>query len=592
MSNPDDLDQAIHFYQSGNLPEATKICQQILLKNPIDADVLHLLGVIALQTQRVSDAIGLISRAITSNGNRADYYCSLGEAYRRSGNLHRAVELAHKASQLDPQMWEASNNLGLALTELGQMAPAIAAYRRVVELRPSNPASLLNLGMALRKNGQLVEAITVLRRAIELDPAIVDAYTEIGSALNNQGKPAEAIEYCRRAIEHNPNSAEAFNNLGKTFLELRRIDEAMNCFQTAIELRPELAVPHYNLGKALTEQGELQQAIRVFRKAIEIAPQLAVAHRALAEATLLLGDYQEGWPQHEWRDEPRIGFLSTILASNRPRWNGGDIKGKTILVYSEEGHGDSLQFVRYVPVLLERGAHVVLGCFPELVRLFRCSFDTTNIVTAGDPLPHFDCYCPIMSLPLAFGIRLDSIPDKVPYLKVDPALARKWENLLQPRSGNLRIGLSWAGNPRFIDDKQRSLDLNQLAPLANINRATFFSLQKGDSASQLKSPPPGLQLVNLAPELTDFAETAAAMSCLDLTISTDTSVAHLAGALATPAWVMLKFVPSWRWMMHRTDSPWYPTLRLFRQKTPGDWEGVVKSIIEALHGLTKPRLNP
>jgi tetratricopeptide (TPR) repeat protein len=582
MNYQEALDLAILHHQSGNLREAEKGYREILSLNPDHADALNLLGVISMQAGRLNEAVDLISRAIAINSGFGDYYCNLSEAHRRLGHLDRAVALARRAIEINPQMPEAFINLGAALSEIGRNKDAIAAYRKVTELSPHHPTALRNLGSALRRDGQLDEAITVLNRAIELKPHFVEAYIELGNAFSDQRNFVRAVECYRRATQCDPKSAEAHCNLGNSLAALDRFDEALSAYQTAIELKPDFALAHTNLGKVLPYKGEFQAAVRALEKAVQVNPQSSFAHQALAVELLRLGDFRRGLPEYEWRREPLSAVLSKTPNSGPQRWDGSDIRGRTIFIHGEQGFGDNLQFVRYVPMIAKLGGRVILGCRPELRRLFEGCLDVDKVISDGDPFPKFDCHCPMASLPLAFATELETIPASVPYLKADPGLIQAWANVLGPRDGLLRVGLAWAGNPDFEDDRRRSLTLAQLNPLADAHKAVFCSLQKGQPALQLAAAPRQLKLIDLGSELTDFADTAAAMYSLDLIITTDTSIAHLAGALGLRVWVMLPFVPAWRWLIDREDSPWYPTMRLFRQRTSGDWAEVIDRVAKSL----------
>jgi tetratricopeptide (TPR) repeat protein len=588
MNNQEALDLAIRHHQSGNLREAEEMYRHILLLNPNHPDAPNLLGVIAMQAGRLTEAVDLISQAIALNSRIGDYHCNLSEAHRRLGRSDRAIALARRAIELNPRMSEAFANLGAAFSEIGRYKDAVAAFREAIELRPHHPPALRNLGTALRKDGQLGEAIILLNRAIELNPGFVEAYIELGNVFSDQHNLVEAFECFRRAAQCEPKSAEAYCNLGNSLAAMDRFEDAQAAYHTAIELKPDFALAYTCLGKSLSYSGDFPAAILALEKAIQLNPQLGVAHHALAVELLRLGDFRGGLVEYEWRNEPLSAILSKAPKS-AVRWDGGDIHGQTIFIHGEQGFGDNLQFVRYVPMLKERGGRVILGCRPELLRLFKSCLNVEKVISTGDPFPTFDCHCPIGSLPMAFGTELNSIPASVPYLNADPVFVQAWAEKLGPRSEVLRIGLAWAGNPDFEDDRRRSLNLTQLSPLADTRNVVFFSLQKGPPASQLASAPLEMTLIDVGSELTDFADTAAAMASLDLIITTDTSVAHLAGALGMPVWVMLPHVPSWRWLVHREDSPWYPTMRLFRQPSLGDWDSVIARVLDALSHWIKNR---
>ena len=324
--------------------------------------------------------------------------------------------------------------------------------------------------------------------------------------------------------------------------------------------------------------GRPDQAIDALNHAIEINPQSAPAHYNLALSLLQQGDYRRGLAEYEYR----AYAVASRQKFSTPPWDGRDIAGKTILLHAEGGFGDVIQFVRFVPMVKARGGTPILMVQSELVRLFAAIDGTGAVIPKGQNPPPFQVHCPLLSLAGIFRTTLANIPNIVPYLRPDPALFKAWRQKLGPGDGQMRVGLAWAGNPQLKGDRTRSLNLQQLAPFAAAHGVKFFSLQKGLAGEQAKNPPPGLELVDLGPELNDFADTAAALSLMDLIITTDTSVAHLAGALGKPVWVMLQFVADWRWLRNRADSPWYPTMRIFRQKTPGDWGTVIGEVFKAL----------
>ncbi len=351
----------------------------------------------------------------------------------------------------------------------------------------------------------------------------------------------------------------------------------------AIALKADFPEAYTNLGNALKGQGNIAAAIAACRQAIALNPDLPDAHHNLSLTLLLNGEFAEGWREYEWRWQtkqlrPR-GFA-------QPLWSGEAVDGRVLLLHAEQGYGDMIQFCRYVPLVAARG-RVVLEAPRALVRLFSGLAGVERIVVQGDPLPAFDLHCPLLSLPRAFATTLETIPGGVPYLGTDPAQVSAWRDRLAGLA-RLRVGLVWAGEPRATDrirgavDRRRSISLGHFARLAGVGGIAFVSLQKGEAAAQTRSPPPGLRLHDWTGELEDFADTAALIAALDLVISVDTAVVHLAGALGKPVWLLNRFDTDWRWLLDREDSPWYPTLRLFRQHRPGDWAGVLERVAAAL----------
>ena len=588
MTLQQQLKSGLWHHQAGRLAEAERIYRQVLAQQPNHADALHLLGVLAGQAGRLDAGIELIRRSIRIKPDYAEAYDNLGNALKRKGHVDEAIAAYRQAIAIRPNYTEAYNNLGNALKGRGQLDEAIAAYRQAIALRPNFAEAHSNLGIALKDKGQLDEAIAAYRQAIALRPNFPEAHSNLGIALKDKGQFDEAIAAFRQAIALNPNIPEAHSNLGNALHDRGQLDEAIVAYRQAIALNPNVPGVHSNLGKALNDKGQLDEAIAVYRQAIALRPNFAGAHNNLSLALLARGDFQQGWEEFEWRLKCE-DFPSHQRNLTQPQWDGCPLEGRTILLHTEQGFGDAIQFIRYLPVVAQRGGRIIIACQSQLQRLFLTMAGTCQIVTPGQPLPAFDLHCPLLSLPRVFGTTLDNIPQIVPYLTPEPALAEAWSRTLGAPDGQLRVGLAWAGNPRFKWDRTRSVNLQQLAPFAAARGVKFYSLQKGPPGEQAKNPPVGLELVDLGPELNDFVDTAAVMSLMDLIITTDTSVPHLAGALGRSVWVMLQLVPDFRWLHDRTDSPWYPTMRLFRQPSRGDWDSVITRVVDALSQWTRNR---
>jgi Flp pilus assembly protein TadD len=511
-----------------------------------------------------------------------------------AGRFEEAEERYRQLLAHDPNHPAAIYHLGIVAHQTGRNELALRLLRQAVALNPNWPEALANLGNVLRETGHISEATEVCQRSIALRPEYAGAYNNLGFALYEQHRFDEAATALRRAIALNPSFAQAHLNLGNALREMDQVDEAIGHLRQAVGLAQNFANAHSDLGITLARYGNLADAIAALRRAIALDSNHPVAHFNLGMTLLMRGEFHEGWKEHEWRWKCR-GFPSKTPDFKQPQWDGQPLDGRTIVLHTEQGFGDAIQFIRYMPLVCQRGRNVIVQCKPELQRLFQMSAARSQVVTRGDLLPPFDLHCPLISLPLAFGTTLQSIPPAVPYLTIDERLLSQWSTRVPSHDKGLKVGLAWAGNPLFSHDRTRSLHLRQLEPLANTSGVTFFSLQKGPSAEQAKDPPARMPLVDLGHDLHDFADTAAAMSLMDLIITTDTSVAHLAGALARPTWVMLQFAPDWRWMLDREDSPWYPTMRLFRQKARGDWDEVICRIAVELkraaagHQSIRPR---
>lgn len=442
------------------------------------------------------------------------------------------------------------------------------------------------LEIALRHHqaGQLAEAESIYRQILGVDPNHPGALHLLGVIAMQVGQLEVAVDLIGKAVARAPAIGVFHSNLGEAFRKLGRLDEAAAAFQTAIRLQPDLIDAHNNYGIVLVAQGNIPAGIAEFQKCIAMDPNYVLAHDGLGLTLLLTGHLQEGWREQEWR-WLKAGFEAK-RHNDKPRWDGASLEGRTILLQVEQGYGDVFQFCRYAPLLAERGAKVLVEAVHDIHALLKTLPGVEAVVDPGGPLPPFDVTCTLMSVPMFFGTTLETIPANTPYLHADPQLVAQWKARLAS-DANFKVGIVWAGRPTHENDRNRSMRLDQFAPLADIPGVTFYSLQKGDAAAATKNPPAGMRLVDLSAELTDFNVTAAVIESLDLVIAVDTSVVHLAGALGKPAWVLLPFLPDWRWLLERTDSPWYPGMRLFRQPRAGDWVSVLAEVKDALFRLGK-----
>lgn len=530
------------------MQEAQALYQQVLSQDPNQFEALHLLGVLAGQAGRHGIAEELIRRAIAVNPNDSEAYYNLGTNLAGQYRFAQAVDAFRQAIALQPGFTEAVGNL-------------VNAYN--------------HLGDELERSGQLDQAIAAYREALALRPDYAEAYNNLGNALRRKGQLDDAMSAFRRALSLRPDFPEAHNNLGNALTDLGELDAAVEAYHRAIELRPDYVAAYTNLGVTLREKGALEQSIAAFRKALSFRPDYADAHFGLAWTLLLNGDFEPGWREYEWRWRRDAQHGAREFA--QPRWDGTPLNGRTILLHHEQGFGDTIQFVRYASWVAARGGRVMLECPPELIRLLRGAPGVERVVALGTPLPAFDVHCPLLSLPLAFGTTLDSIPASVPYVSAPAELIAKWSQRIAPAGRRLNVGLAWAGRPTYGNDRNRSLPASAFARLGSVEGCAFHSLAKTPAVAI-----PGLQISDHSADLDDFADTAALIANLDLVISVDTAVAHLAGALGKPVWLLLPIAPDWRWMLHRDDSPWYPTMRLFRQARWGDWDGVIERVTQFL----------
>ncbi len=526
----------------------------------------------------------------TAAGKTAERF-AVARKHHQAGQLAQAELVYRQILAIDPRHADGLHLLGGIALQTGHNKAAIDLIRKAIAVNRRNPAFHCDLGTALQHQGELDEAAKSYRQAIALKPDYAEALNNLGNVLADQDKLDEAAKAYRRALAFKPDYAEAHYNLGHLLTREYRPDEALACYRKALDLKPDYAEPLNAVGLALQEQGELGEAAACYRKALDLKPDFPEAHYNHGLVLLLEGKLRQGWEEFEWR------WRSKEVRRRYPvdrQWYGGDLNGRTILLHAEQGLGDSLQFVRYAPLVAGLGATVLLEVQKPLVALFSEMDGVSGVFAHGDALPPFDTHCPLMSLPLALATTLDTIPGHTPYLRADPERAAAWRRRGEALPG-LRVGLVWAGNPRPFQpgahaiDRRRSITLDHFAEFAALGGVSFISLQKGEAASQTKAPPAGLTIYDWTDELNDLADTAALVDTLDLVIGVDTSVIHLVGALAKPVWLLNRFDTCWRWLLERDDSPWYPTLRQFRQRSPGDWRGVLSKVHAELRSAIAAR---
>ena len=457
--------------------------------------------------------------------------------------------------------------------QLGQVDEAETRYRKLIKKAPKTPVLHNNLGLVLQAQHRVDEAVKQLERAVKLDRQYVDAYSNLGNAYRRAGKFDAAIKSFERALKLNPAFVQALGNMGNTFLDMGRLEDSEKAYRDGLDLIPDQPDLYYNLGRALYEQGRWDDAEESFRKTLSLNHAYPLAHWNLSHVMLLNGRFREGWLEYEWRWHCP-GFTTQIPKFEQPRWDGKDISGKTLLVHAEQGFGDTIQFVRYLPGLSASGCRVIFLCQPELTRLLLDISGISQIVTEWTALPEFDLHTPLMSLPMLLGMNEETeSPSSFPYL-TPPADNRS----ALSHSGGMRVGLVWAGRESHSAEAKRSLDLAALKPLTEVTGCRFFSLHEDDRSEELAAAGMTDVVTDLSGQLSDFGDTARVIAELDLVIGVDTAVVHLAGALNVPVWTMLAKIGDWRWMLEREDTPWYPTMRLFRQAERDDWAPVISRI--------------
>ena len=543
----DSFDVAWQAHQAGELAKAEEGYRRILQREPRNGRVWFVLGNLCQDQQRTTEALACFRQAAELEPREPEGHFHVGNALLKQEKWTEAEAAYRQCLALKADHLEAHVNLGFALGELQRGQEAETCYRQALQLKNDVPEIHQNLANLVRDRGELNEAVGLYERALMLRPDYAKAHVNLGVALMALGEISAAVEHLRRGVEIEPDFAEAFNSLGAAISVLRRFDEAHAHYEHAIELKPDYADAHWN------------QSL----------------------LWLLQGDFERGWPAYEWRwrcprTMPRPSFIE-------PVWDGSSLEGRTILLYSEQGLGDMLHFVRYAPIVKGFGGRVIVQCQRSLLPLFASCPGIDQLVAQGEPPSKFDVQAALMSLPLILGTRGDNIPADVPYLVGDPVLVEHWRRQLAPLRG-FKVGIAWQGNTRHPWDRHRSAALAHFEPLARVSGVQLISLQKGAA-----SPAGGFEVVSFGNLLDEksgpFMDTAAMMVNLDLVVAVDTSIGHLAGALGVPTWLALNYSADWRWLLDRSDTPWYPTMRLFRQQQPGDWPGVFREMANALDPL-------
>ena len=611
------LERGVGLLQSGNLVEAERIFREILEKQPAHFEALYRLSIVcsqrgdheevlrlldaalridpgapfvfyrragALQSlNRHQEALASCDRAISLKPDYAQALNRRGVILARLQRFGEALASLDRALAITPDSAEVMTNRGNVLSELERPDEAVASYDKALALNPGSSGTLYCRALALAQQNRLGEALASFDNSLAIARDNTDAWTHRGNVLHGLKRFEEALESYDKALAVGPGRANTLNDRGAALVELGRFDEAIASYKAALSLKPDSAETWNNLGLALVALKRFDDALASYGRATAINPDLAEAHFDESLCRLLIGDFRRGWEEYEWRWK-RKDRRWKIRDFPQPKWLGDeDISGRRILLHTEQGLGDTIQFCRYASLAAERGARVILVVQPPLRSLFESLPAPMEVLPEGEPLPAFDLHCPLPSLPLAFRTTLDNIPARVPYLTASEERVKFWRAKLGG-SERPRVGLVWSGHPEHRNDRDRSLPLNALMPLIR-ELDELFSLQK-----EIRDPDREVlesigTIRHFGDELTDFCDTAALVQLMDVVISADTSVAHLAGAMGKPVWILVPYSPDWRWLLDREDSPWYPTARLFRQSRRGDWAGVVERVAEELRRL-------
>jgi tetratricopeptide (TPR) repeat protein len=615
--------KALDLLGARQFDEARALCMGVLAHAPTLVFANHAMGLIESTLENYVAAEAWLQKAVDADPKNAEYLTNLGVSLLRQDKIDPAIKCFEAAIAESPEHGAARIGLADALHEKADPDASIIYFQDAVEREPNKPGPLTHLGKALIDAGRHKEAVDTLLQAMALQINYAPAHTALGIAFQEMGMLDEAVhshvtaqmldgeniyalnkladayvkqrafdkayDIYRRVIELAPNDPNSHLKLGTSMYNYEgRYDEAMELFDRALKLNPDLAITHNNIGATMYGHGLIDEGITAMERALELRPNYKTVRHNLALGQLLKGNYKAGWANHEIRitlaERAAVYVLVHKLFKVIPQWDGkSSLKGKNVLLMHEQGFGDTIQFVRYVRILLAQGVHVAVHVIDALERVFRTLPPEVKLVRHSDKLPNCDVSYLMMSLPYALGTdTVEHIPSYPSYLSATAEDTAKWEQFLEQKAivaaPKLRVGLVWAGNPDHGSDLKRSIPLDVMASLLELKEIQFVSLQKGGKPGDLERLENEFKIINAGQEFTDFADTAGMIANLDLVISVDTSVVHLAGALGAPTWTLIAFAPDWRWLQDREDSPWYPSMRLFRQKKNGDWPGVIASV--------------
>lgn len=575
---------ALEAHEAGRLDAAEPFYREALALNPKHAEALHYYGVLHHQRGDQAAATGLLNEALDLDPNNAACWSNRGLVAAALGEHNQAITCYVRALQLQPNFADAHNNCGVALQAQGALEAAIAQYRLALAANPALVDAYLNLGTALARQDRFADALTCYAGALSLDPQLAQAHFNAGNAHNAQGRHAEAIASFEQALALRPQYAEAHINLGSLIGKLGDYAGAETHYRRAVALKANPA-NLVCLGGSLGAQGRPDEEEGYYRHALSLDPDYADAHQNLAWLLLKRGDFKRGWDAYakRWRQHD----YEKIAVPGVPEWHGESLDGRRLLIVGEQGFGDHFQLLRYARVLQQRGATVDIRVREPLLRLVERTPGVEHAFS-GEPQNAYDFWVPMMSVPSCLDTDLSTIPADLPYLFADPSKIDAWRKRVGvTRKAQRKVGLVWAGSPTFGNDRYRSIHLADLHAFSGIKSVAWYPLQKGPAHDQLAAAPEPFRAHDFTADLHDFDDTAALIMNLDWVIAVDTGVAHLAAALGKPVWLLLPANSDWRWLENRSDSPWYPGMRLFRQTMLGDWTPVVAEVLQALQQETQ-----
>lgn len=588
------IQKAVALHRSGKWDQAEELYRKVLRVAPTHFQALYLLGMLALHREQYAEAVTLIDRALNINPEHVDAQFDRATALEELRRYPEALGSYDLVLLLRPDFSDAQFRRGNVLRAMQRYPEALQCYQRLLAAKPDFAEALFKHANTLHDLQRIPEALEGYRKTLELQPEFLEALFNMGNALKDLNRLDEALATYQRALAIEPEFVQARVNSGYVQHNLKQPEAALQSYDQALAIQPDEGSALFNRGIVLEDLQRHEEALESYARAQALDPEAASPQWNEGLCRLRLGQFEAGWEKYEWRwqteqlKEHRRQF-------HKPLWLGQEsLEGKTILLYAEQGFGDTLQFSRFVPLVAARGARVILEVQPQLKSLLSSLAGVSMVVSAGQLLPHFDYHCPLISLPLACGMRVEQDIPTEPYFQADARQAAQWSERLAPAT--LRVGLVWAGNPRTSNpeatrlDALRSISFATLAPLLEQEGIDFYSLQLGDAAQhQFRSHPLAQRVIDHSRFFYDFSDTAALISQLDLVITVDTSVCHLAAALNKPTWLLNRLNTCWRWLLEREDSPWYPSLRIFRQTAPGDWDGVIARVNQELGQLQATR---
>jgi tetratricopeptide (TPR) repeat protein len=573
------LQKAVHFHKAGRLQQAEEIYHHILHIKPGHADALHLLGLVHGAKGAIQKAKQLIRQAIENDLHMPIFYVSYGDILQREKNYTKAIDYYRTALIMNPNLLQALCNLGNILSETGNHEEAVGCYKKAITINPKLPEAFNNLGLAYQHQKQYESSKDCFKKAIALNKHYFEAYNNLGNLYRDLEEFELAISHYQQALCLAPENTAVNYNIGLVYQKLKKSDKAVPFYYKAIKHSPPMADAHNNLGKYYQDLNLPDKALYHYDKAIELDPKHADAHFNRSLSLLTIGNFEAGWQAYEWRFKLKNWRRIYPHRLTGPQWNGEKFIEKTLFIHSEQGFGDIIWLARYLPHIKPLGGKIIFETRVELKELLQNVAGIDQVIPMSfkqAPEISYDMYAPLMSLPRILKTTIDTIPATIPYLKGDKAKQAHWATRIETKG--IKIGLVWAA--KTITEYEKSCDLKNFLPLFKNKNVYFYGLQKGKEASQADKI--SKQIVNFGPDFETFADTAGVIENLDLIISVDTAVAHLAGAMGKPVWVLLSYGADCRWLMERTDSPWYPTMRLFRQSKPSDWTSVIKKISSCL----------